>query len=60
MDRIMLRVPEAAELLGISRAKCYQGVASGDIPSCLIAGVRRVPVEALKARVRGETGSEAA
>jgi len=49
MDRLLLRVGEAAEVLGISRAKAYQLVSSGALPSIQLAGsMRRVPVEELR------------
>ncbi|MBI2187320.1 MAG: helix-turn-helix domain-containing protein [Acidobacteria bacterium] len=47
-DRLMLRVIEAAEALGVSRAKAYELIAAGEIPSVRIGGCVRVPVAALK------------
>lgn len=48
-ERLLLRPEEAAEALGISRAKVYRLIAAGDIPHRRI-GVRgvRVPLAALR------------
>lgn len=62
-DRLMLRPAEAAEAIGVSRAKGYEMIARGEIPSVEIGGVRRVPVEALRsliARRLAERSPEAA
>ena len=48
-DRLMLRVVEAAEALGVSRAKAYELIAAGEIPSVRIGGCVRVPLDALRA-----------
>jgi excisionase family DNA binding protein len=48
-DRLLLRVEEAAEMCGISRAKAYELVVSGQWPSVQIGRSRRVPLEKLKA-----------
>lgn len=49
VDRLLLRVGEAAEMLAISRAKAYQLLADGTLPSVKLAnGVRRIPVEGLQ------------
>ena len=47
--RSALRMDEAAKALGISRAKCYDLVAKGLIPSLKLGKTRRVPVAALDA-----------
>lgn len=49
VERLLLRVPEAAEALGLSRAKTYQLVAGGELPSVRIGAAVRVPVDALRA-----------
>jgi len=44
-----VRVPQAAALLQISRAKAYLLVASGDLPSVRIGqGSIRIPLEAIE------------
>ena len=49
MDKLVLRVVEAAEALGVSRAKAYEIVAAGEIPSIRLGRTSvRVPVEALR------------
>jgi excisionase family DNA binding protein len=42
MDNLLLKIPEVAENLGISRAKVYELMAAGDLPSVKIGGCRRV------------------
>ncbi len=44
---MLLRVGEAAETLGISRSKCYELIASGELPSVKIGQSVRVPVQDL-------------
>jgi len=48
MDRLLLRPDEAATAIGVSRAKAYQLIAAGQIPSVRIGCSVRVPVDALK------------
>ena len=47
-DKLVYRVVEAAEALGVSRAKTYELIAVGEIPSVRIGGCVRVPVNALR------------
>ena len=42
MDTLLLRVPEAAAQLGISRAKLYELIADGSIRSVRVGGCRRI------------------
>lgn len=49
--KLLYRVPEAAESLGLSRAKLYQLMASGEIESVKIANSRRIPSAELEAFV---------
>lgn len=53
MDRLLLRIDEAAKLLGLGRSKAYQMAASGELPTVKI-GTRstRVPAEALQEWVK--------
>ena len=53
MDRILLRVPEAAEAAGISRSLAYQLIASGEMPSVRVGRSIRVPAEALRRWAEG-------
>jgi excisionase family DNA binding protein len=47
-NRLMLRPIEAADSIGVSRSKCYELIARGEIPSVKVGGCVRVPVEALR------------
>ena len=49
MERLTYSVPEAAELLGISRGSAYTHVRTGEIPSITIGGRIVVPRQALEA-----------
>ena len=42
MDALLLKVPEAAAQLGISRAKLYGLITSGALPSVRVDGCRRI------------------
>jgi excisionase family DNA binding protein len=50
--RLAYRIPEAAEAIGVSRAKAYEMAANGDIPTVTIGGIKRVPVDALEAKFK--------
>ena len=47
-DKLLYKVPRAAELLDTSRSKTYELVASGEIPSIRLGGSIRVPAQALR------------
>jgi len=47
MDRILLRPAEVAEALSLGRAKCYELIAKGDIPSVRFGRSVRVRADAL-------------
>jgi excisionase family DNA binding protein len=51
MEPILIRPAQAAEMLGISKSKIYELIASGSIPSVRLEGGRliRVPLATLKA-----------
>jgi excisionase family DNA binding protein len=51
MTRLLLTVPQAAEVLGISRSKLYELIKAGAIASLRIDGSRRVPYRALTSYV---------
>jgi excisionase family DNA binding protein len=46
-ERIFYKVSEIGDLLGCSKTKAYELVASGAIPSCRIGGLLRVPAASL-------------
>lgn len=47
--RVMVRVPEAAERLGLTRTKVYELMARGALPSVKVDGVRCIRVRDLEA-----------
>jgi excisionase family DNA binding protein len=47
-ERILLKVEEAAERLGIGRTTAYALVRTGDLESVVIGTLRRIPVTAVK------------
>jgi len=51
MEALLLKVPEAAVRLGVSRAKLYELIASGALPAVKIDGCRRVRTDDLHAYV---------
>ena len=53
MDALLIKIPEAAAQLGVSRAKLYELIASGALPSVKVDGCRRVRTEDLRAFVDG-------
>ena len=46
-ERVLLKVEEAAERLGIGRTTAYSLVKSGELASVRIGNLRRVPVAAI-------------
>ena len=46
-DRLLLRVEEAAERLGIGRSLMYRLVLSGEVQSVPVGRLRRIPCDAL-------------
>ena len=54
MERILLRVEEAAEAAGLSRATMYELVLGGVVPSIKVGRARRIPREALVAWVHAQ------
>jgi excisionase family DNA binding protein len=48
LERLLLRVSEAATLTGIGRSKAYELVASGEWPSVTIGRSVRVPLAGLR------------
>lgn len=42
MEVLLLKVPEAAAQLGISRAKLYELLSDGSLPSVRVDGCRRI------------------
>ena len=55
MDKLLLRVPEAAESTGLSRSTIYELISSGDLPSVKVGRVIRVRVDALREWVQNRS-----
>ncbi len=51
--KLLLRVEEVAQLLGIGRTRIYHLIASGELASVKIGGSRRVPTAAVHRYVAG-------
>jgi excisionase family DNA binding protein len=47
-ERMLYKPAEAADAIGVSRARAYELIAAGTIPSIRIGGSIRVPVDALR------------
>ena len=47
-QRLLLRIPEVAETLGIGRTKIYEMIATGELPTIRIGQAVRVSVSALQ------------
>jgi excisionase family DNA binding protein len=47
-ERLLLRIDEVAQLIGVSRTTAYALVNKGEIPSVRIGGLLRIPNEALR------------
>lgn len=48
-ERLLYRPAEVGEAIGVSRARAYELIAAGVIPSIRIGSSIRVPVDALRA-----------
>lgn len=59
-DRILYKPAEVGEAIGVSRARAYELIAAGVIPSIRIGVSVRVPVEALRAWVAEQMAARAA
>jgi len=56
-DRLLLRIEEAADRLGIGRSLMYRLVLSGEVESIRVGRLRRIPVDCLDqaiAKLRAE------
>ncbi len=47
-QRLLFRVPEAAEQLGIGRTKIYEMIANGELPTIHIGRAVRISASALR------------
>lgn len=58
-EKLLYRVDEAAQMLSLSRAKAYELIASGKLPSIQVDGCRRVSRKAMLAFIEGlELGNQ--
>ena len=48
MSKLLLRVEEAAELLGLSRAKLYMMIGAGEVPVVRVGKCVRIPADRLR------------
>ncbi len=55
MEKLLLRVPEAAELTSVGRTTAYQLIASGEWPVVRVGTAVRVPLAGLRAWVKAQT-----
>jgi excisionase family DNA binding protein len=60
MERWLLRVSEAAELLSISRSQCYELVATKVLPSVRLGSAIRIPRRDLEAWIEAQTNTAGA
>jgi excisionase family DNA binding protein len=51
VDKILLRIEEAADVLSLGRSKTYELIQAGEIPVVKIGRATRVPATALRAFV---------
>ena len=47
MEQMLLRIPEAAKVMGLGRTKMYELVRSGDVPSVRFGRSIRIPTKSL-------------
>ncbi len=55
MEKLLLRVTEAAELAAVSRTTAYELIAAGQWPTVRIGSAVRVPLAGLRAWVEAQT-----
>ena len=57
MDKLLLKVSEAGEMIGVGRSRMYEMLYTGEIPSIRIGKSIRIPVKALNEWVEARQGS---
>src|SRR4051812_26035928 len=57
-ERLLVRIPEAAERLGLSRSTVYEFIADGDLRPIKIGRAVRIPVSELVAWVARHSGAD--
>jgi len=58
--RLLLRVEEAARILGLGRSKMYELLATGELPAVRIGRARRILVSGLEAWVERQVVEQGA
>jgi excisionase family DNA binding protein len=53
MDALLIKIPEVAARLGVSRAKVYELISAGSLLAVKVDGCRRVRTTDLEAFVEG-------
>jgi excisionase family DNA binding protein len=57
-QQLLVKVPQAAAMLGISRTKLYELITRKEIPVCRIDRSVRIAVETLEEWVKAQVSSE--
>ena len=57
MVKLLLKVSEAGEMIGVGRSRMYEMIYTGDIPSIRIGKSIRIPKRALESWVEERQGS---
>ncbi len=57
VEQLTWKATELAEALRVSRSKAYEMMASGEVPTIVIGGVRRVVVAGVKQRIADQLGT---
>jgi excisionase family DNA binding protein len=57
-QRLLLRIPEAAEALGIGRTKIYELIATGELPTIRVGRAVRISVSTLQKWVEAREQQE--
>ncbi len=58
MEHRLLRISEAAEVVGLGKTKFYELVQTGEIRSIHVGRVVRVPTEALEEWIQAKLGEQ--
>ena len=57
-ERILYRPAEVGDAIGVSRARAYELISNGTIPSIRIGSSIRVPVDALRAWINSKVAED--
>ncbi len=60
MESLLVRPPEAARILGLSRTVLYEHLSSGSLPSLKVGAARLIAVDDLRAWVERQRTAAAA